>query len=73
VTARSLKQFNFPENLSHFSKEAPRQQELMENQHKHGKIMCRFQLNVGSGTAERTVESDLTLEEKFEVSTPSFL
>jgi hypothetical protein len=35
--------------------------------------MCRFELEIVSGTAESTVESDSTLEEKFQVSTPSCL
>jgi hypothetical protein len=73
VTARSLRQINFRENLFHFSKEATRQQELMENQHKHGQIMYRFELDIGSGTAESTVESDSTLEEMFQVFIPSCL
>lgn len=73
MTARILRQINFPENLFHFSKEVPRQQELTENQHIHGQIMCRFDLDIGSGTAESTVESDSTLEERFQVPTPSCL
>jgi len=48
------------------------QQEFTGNQHKHGQIMCRFQLDIGSGTTESAVESDSTLEEKFQVSTPNF-
>jgi hypothetical protein len=64
VNARSLIEINFPENLFHFSKEATIQQELKNNQHKHFQIMCRFELDIGSGRAESTVESDLTLEVK---------
>lgn len=64
MTARSLIQINFPETLFHLSKEANIQQELMENQLKNCQIMRRFELDIGSGTAESTVESDSKLEEK---------
>ena len=64
MTARSLIEINFHENLFQFSKEATIQQELKDNQHKHFQIMCRFELDNGSGRAESTVEFDLTLKGK---------
>lgn len=61
MTARNLVQINFPETPLQYLKAATRQQEIMENQHKHCKIItCRFGLDIGPGTAVSTVESDST-------------
>ena len=35
--------------------------------------MCWFELDIGPGTVESVVESDSTFEEKFQVSTSSYL
>jgi hypothetical protein len=42
------------------SEAASRQRQLKENQHS---VMCRFELDIGPGTADATPESDSTLEQ----------